>query len=234
MKGTLLLLCFVVLLGCGPDVGPTNPEDKVKVLANEIDKPGDLLPLKSGNAWTYTVRSTAQNQQGASRQSSGNPTLKVIRVSGANSTIALIESNKVISELEFVSGANSVSQQSVKAMGGPRRPFSPAIPLFHWPMKAGDKREWKGTGYRPAFGDTGPIRATLEYKGESEVDTPAGRMRGHRFDTTTKYTKNSKEFGSTQSVWLVPKVGIVRSIDLTSTPTAVVETEMKLQSYTVK
>jgi hypothetical protein len=78
------------------------------------------------------------------------------------------------------------------------------------------------------------MKATLAYKGEREVDTPAGRMKAYRFDTTTTYMKGKTELGSTQSVWLVPKVGIVRSVEMVISPTLIRETEMKLESYTVK
>jgi hypothetical protein len=234
MKVTLPLLGLALVLGCGPDIGPTNPEDQVKVLSNPIDKPGDLLPMTTGNAWTYVLRASERNAQGQGAQGESNPTLKVTGQNGANTTIAFVLDNKLISELMLTSTKDGVSQRGIRAADGPERTYTPAIPLFHWPMKPGEKRDWKGEGYRTALGDVGPIESTLEYKGESEVDTPAGRMKAHRFDTVSKYKKGETELGNTQSIWLVPKVGIVRSIEVTVTGTSVRETEMKLQSYTVK
>ena len=233
MKATLPILGLAFLVGCGPDIGPTNPDEQVKVLSNELSKASDLLPVKSGNAWTYTMRAVERNAEGQTREYSGTPTLKVTGVNGKNSTIAFIESDKVVSELLLTSTDGGISQRGIKSPKATRS-FAPPIPLYHWPMKAGETKEWKGTGFRPALGDNGPMTSTMEYKGESEVDTPAGRMKAHRFDTTTKYTKNSKEFGSTQSLWLVPKVGIVRNIEVVVSPNLIRETELKLQSHTVK
>ena len=234
MKGTLALFGLAILVGCGPDVGPTRPEDQVKVLSNELGKPADLLPLSSGNAWTYTMRSVERNQEGQSRQSVATPTLKVSGMNGEKATVAFLNDKKLVSELNLMRTEHGVLQTGLKAAGKTGRSFVPALPLYHWPMKLGEKREWSGTGYRAALGDNGPMTSTLEYKGESEVDTPAGRMKAHRFDSLTKYKKNSTELGSTTSLWLVPKVGIVRNVEVVVGPKTIRESELKLQSFTVK
>src|SRR5687768_9928115 len=136
MKSTFPLLGIAMLVGCGPDIGPTNPDDQVKVLANELAKPSDLLPIKSGNAWTYTLRAVERNAKGETRQQNGTPTLKVTGIKDANFTIAFVDSNKVISELHMVSSELGVSQRGIKAPNGPARSFAPAIPLYQWPMKS--------------------------------------------------------------------------------------------------
>lgn len=234
MKGTLALFGLAIVVGCGPDVGPTNPEDQVKVLANELSKPADLLPLSSGNAWTYTLRSVVRNQQGQAQEATATPTLKVSGMNGEKATIAFVNENKLVSELNFLRTEHGIVQIGLKGAGQPSRSFTPALPLYHWPMEVGEKREWSGNGYRSGLGDDGPMTSTLEYKGESEVDTPAGRMKAHRFDSLTKYKKDAAEFGSTTSIWLVPKVGIVRNVEVVVGPQTIRETELKLQSFTVK
>jgi hypothetical protein len=234
MKGTLPLLGLAIVLGCSPDTGPMNPEDQVKVLSNPIEKPADLMPMKSGNAWTYTLRATERNTSGQGRELAGNPTLKVTGQDGSKVTVAFVQENKLVSELLLTTNANGVVQRGIRAANGPTRTYTPAIPMYYWPMKPGETRDWKGEGFRVALGDLGPITSTLEYKGESDVDTPAGRMKAHRFDTTSIYKKGETELGSTQSFWLVPKVGIARSVEITVTGEVIRETEMKLQSYTVK
>jgi hypothetical protein len=234
MKGTLPLFGLLILAGCGPDVGPASPDDQVKVLANELGKPADLLPLNSGNAWTYTMRTVERNQQGQARQSNATPTLKVSGMNGDKATIAFLNEKKLVSEVSFTRTEHGVVQNGLKAAGQSGRTFSPPLPLYHWPMKVGEKKEWSGTGFRSGLGDNGSMTSTLEYKGESEVDTPAGRMKAHRFDSLTKYKQNSKEYGSTTSIWLVPKVGIVRNLEIVIGPKTMRESELKLQSFTVK
>ena len=234
MKATLPLFALALAFGCSPDIGPTDPSEQVKVIENKIDKPADLLPMKSGNAWTYSLRSTDRNPQGQSRQSSGTPTLKVTKTSGADSTLSFVQDNKVMSELVINMTSSGAVQKSLKGAKGDSKRFNPGLPLYHWPMKLDEEKKWTGSGYRAALGDVGPMKATLAFKGEREVDTPAGRMKAYRFDTMTTYMRGETELGSTQSVWLVPKVGIVRSVEMVISPTLIRETEMKLESYTVK
>src|SRR5688572_21009841 len=159
MKASLPFLALAFVLGCGPDVGPTNPADRVEVLENELTSARDLLPVQTGNAWTYSLRSVEKNAQGQGRETTATPTLKVTGVNGDNSTVAFVESNKTISELLFTSTDNGVVQRGLKVPGSPSRTYTPAIPIFHWPMEKGEKREWKGTGFRPALGNTGPMES---------------------------------------------------------------------------
>ena len=234
MKSSLPLLAFAFVVGCGPDVGPTNPEDRVEVLENELASAKDLFPAETGNAWTYTLRQTERNAEGQGGQTTGTPTLKVTGVNGDKVTVAFVESDKTVSELLFTVTEEGLVQRGIRSAGSPERTYNPPIPVYRWPMEQGVKRDWKGTGFRPGIGSTGPMESSMEYKGVSEVDTPAGRMKAYRFDTVTKYKQGERELGTTQSVWLVPKIGIVRNIEITITPTRIRETELKLQSYTVK
>jgi hypothetical protein len=229
-----ILVCLAAIAGCGPDIAPTPPEEQVKVLANALERPNDLLPLQSGNAWTYKFQTTERNKQGQARQASGSPTMKVTKVEGGVATLVYLNENKVVSEIGIKNSPTGATQTHIKGGTGATRPYSPPLPLYHWPMKVDQEIKWSGTGFRSAFSDVGKLTSTLVYKGEGEVDTPAGRMKAYRFDTTTRYTKGAGEFGTSQSLWLVPRVGIVRSIEVTVTPTVLRETEMKLQSYTVK
>ena len=234
MKASLPLLAFALLLGCGPDIGPTNPEDRVEVLENELSSPRDLFPAKAGNAWTYSLRQVQRNAQGQSSESTATPTLKVTGVNGDNCTVAFVESNKTVSELMFTMSDSGLVQRGIRSPEGGTRAYTPPIHVYHWPMKPGETRDWKGTGFRPATGNSGPMESTMEFKGVSEVDTPAGRMKAYRFDTVTKYKQGEQELGTTQSVWLVPNIGIVRNLEITIMPNVIRESELKLQSYTVK
>lgn len=230
---TLAIAACTVVMGCSPDVTPNDPATQVKVTTNTLDKPTDLLPLSSGNAWTYDVNTTLKTKEGT-QAGTQTPTLKVTGRSGKNATVALITDNKVRSTLVFQESTTGVSQVSVGAEGKPPSKFTPPTPMFQWPMKAEQESKWTGTGYRAALNDTGPISSTLTYKGESEVDTAAGRFKAYRFDSTQLYKADGKEFGSSTSTWFVPRVGIVRTVEVVDAPEFVRETIMKLKSYTVK
>jgi hypothetical protein len=191
------------------------------------------MPLASGNAWTYDVSTTVRTKEGTN-SGTQTPTLKVTGRNGQKATVAFIVDNKVVSNLVFQESAKGVSQVSVGAVGKSSNAFNPPTPMFQWPMKLDEESKWSGTGYRAGVGDTGPMTSTLTYKGEMEVDTAAGRFKAYRFDSVQLYKVNSKEFGSSTSSWYVPKVGLVRTVEIVATPEAVRETVMKLKSYTVK
>jgi len=220
-------------VGCSPDVAPNDPATQVNVTKNQLEKPTDLLPLAPGNAWVYDVAVTQRTQKGT-ESGTQSPTLKVTGRNGKTVTVAFITDNKVRSNIVFQETQAGISQVSVSAVGKPPSTFSPPTPLFQWPMKPNEEAKWSGKGFRAALGDVGPMTSTLTYKGETEVDTAAGRFMAYRFDSVQLYKVNGKEFGSSTSTWLVPKVGIVRTVEIVATPTAVRETTMKLKSYTVK
>lgn len=229
----LVIAGCAVVIGCSPDVAPNDPATAVKVTTNSLEKPTDLLPLTTGNAWTYDVNTTFTSKEGT-QSATQAPTLKVTGRNGQKATVAFITDNEVRSNLVFHVSANGVSQVSVGNVGKPANTFSPPTPMFQWPMKPEQETKWSGKGYRAGVGDVGPMTSTLTYKGEAEVDTAAGRFMAHRFDSVQRYKVNSKEYGASISTWFVPKVGIVRTVEIVVTPEARRETVMKLKSYTVK
>jgi len=234
MKPLLIAIAAcAVTFGCSPDVAPNDPATAVKVTANSLEKPTDLLPLTSGNAWTYDVNTSLRTKEGT-QSGTQTPTLKVTGRKGQKATVAFITDNKVRSTIVFQESASGVSQVSVGTVGKPASTFSPPTPMFQWPMKPEQEAKWSGTGFRAGVGDVGAMTSTLTYKGEMEVDTAAGRFKAYRFDSVQLYKVNSKEFGSSTSTWFVPKVGIVRTVEVVATPEAIRETVMKLKSYTVK
>jgi hypothetical protein len=227
-------LAATLLAGCSPDVSAGDPASQVKVIDNKVESAADLFPLQPGNAWNFDATQTVRTKDGKTSVGTQTPTLKVVARNGNKATIGYIRDNKVMSKMTVLATNKGVAQSSVQATNGPIRNFEPASPLYEWPMKVNEERKSEGTGYRAGVDSIGKVKNTLVYKGESEVDTPAGRMRAHRFDSLTTYTVGNGQFGSTSSVWLVPKIGIVRSVELVAGPTGLRETELKLTSYTVK
>lgn len=230
---TLACLAAIATFGCSPDVA-VNTSEEIKVLTNKVEKPLDLLPLSTGSAWTYEVRQTVRDNKGQTGSGELESTLKVTGRKGRSATLAVIQEKKVRSTITFAENDKGVSQSQIMDAKGAVRSFDPPIPTYQWPMKPEETSTWTGSGYRAALGTTGKMTATLTYMGEYEVDTPAGRMLAHRFDTVNKYKSGEAEYGSMQSVWLVPKVGIARTLEITSSPQGVRETDMKLKTYTVK
>jgi len=229
----LAVAACAFVVGCSPDVVPNDPATQVKVTTNTLEKPTDLMPLASGNAWTYDATTTERTETGTN-SGTQTPTLKVTGRKGQRATVAFIVDNKVVSNLVFQESAKGVAQVSVGAVGKSPNTFSPPSPMFQWPMKPEEEAKWSGTGLRVGLGGVGPITSTLTYKGEAEVDTAAGRFKAYRFDSVQRYTVNSQEYGSSSSSWFVPKVGLVRTVEIVATPKSIRETVMKLKSYTVK
>lgn len=232
----LTIVCCLAVAGCGPSGQPGGGAAKTKVLANTASGPSDLLPLSTGNAWTYTVLQTVSDARGRQKSGQSETTLKVDSVKdipgGKSAEIGVYAKDKRTSSVGFDVTDKGIFQSFLNAKQNV--PFKPPMPLMPWPLQPGQELKYSGTGYLPGPGKTGTINVTITYRGDSEVDTFAGRMKALRVDNMQTYTYQGKTFQSSQSIWFVPKVGLVRSFEILQLGAAARQTELKLKGYTVK
>jgi hypothetical protein len=232
---------FLALLvaSCGPSGQPggSAPAAPTKVTTNTANSAADLMPLAKGNVWTYRVTAAARASSGETSTGSAENTLKVVSVKdtpeGRIADITVYTDNKEGSAVRFSTSPKGVFQNGVK---GPKVDvaFTPPMPLLPWGMKQGEQRKWSGMGYMAGTTKPVAITATITYKGEMEVDTVAGRMKAMRVDNVQEGTVNGKKTQIAQSMWFVPKVGLVKSIDTQGAGGVVRQSTLNLKSYTVK
>lgn len=235
IAATAFLGCL--LIACGPsDVGRTGRQ-QVKVIEHELTSAADFMPLQKGNSWTYAMDQIVRDTKG--RQSSGTAelTFKVDKIvdqgEGKRALFKVYNKSAENSTVSFLCNSKGVYQTSL-AGKDLTAPYDPPLPLIVWPSKPGQERKWAGRGYIAGLGAVGSLKSTITYKGLSDVDTPAGRMHAHRVDTVTSYTTGGKTYRSTQSMWFVPTIGLVRSLDITIGPAGVRQSDMRLKTSTRK
>ncbi|MGI8923313.1 MAG: hypothetical protein ACR2HJ_04620 [Fimbriimonadales bacterium] len=232
-----LTLLALIGISCGPSApgGATRPE--AKVLQNAVGSGADFMPLAEGNSWTYELTQMVRDKAGKQSRGVAEMTFKVTNVvdhgTGKRALVTVYNKTKPISTLSFLSNPKGVFQTSLRGKNL-TAVFEPPLPLIHWPSKVGQKRMWAGVGYMAGLNKTGKVKMDITYKGLAEVDTPSGRMKAHRVDVVQSYAENGKKYGTTQSMWFVPKIGLVRSLDLVSGVIGTRQSDMKLISSTRK
>jgi hypothetical protein len=235
---TVALLALAIA-GCSPTGTSTSASGpaETKVLSNPVSNARDLWPASIGNAWTYTIGQVRQTRTTAPTSGTAEATLKLVGTKpvtgGVVATFKIIQENKERSTLVFQITDKGVFQISTMT-GGRGGEFRPQLPALPWPMKVGEVKEWSGTGPSAGSGAIEPFKSSVIYKGESEVDTPAGRMNGLRVDSSQTTKVKGKPVTVTQSMWFVPKVGLVRSFEVIQTSDEIRQTDLRLKAYTVK
>jgi len=232
-------LATLALFGiyCGPSApgGVNKPE--AKVLQNAVGSGSDFMPLAKGNSWTYEMTQSVRDRAGRQSRGMAEMTFKVTTVvdhgTGKRALVTVYNKTQPISTLSFLSNPKGVFQTSLNGKHL-TAVYNPPLPLINWPSKPGQKRTWAGMGYMAGINKNGKVKMDITYKGLAEVDTPSGRMKAHRVDVVQSYADKGKKYGTTQSMWFVPKVGLVRSLDLVSGINGTRQTDMKLKSSTRK
>lgn len=239
MKPTILFAALLIaVVSCGPSAeSGIKPGTKTKVIANTASTASDLMPFQKGNAWVLTARSVTQNAQGQREAGGGEVTLKCIAVeeSGGNKVATLDVKSTVgdPAKTQISTTDKGVFQVSYESAKG-KMLFNPPFPLMPYGLKPGETIKYDGSGPLPGVGKVGPIKATITFKGEVELDTGAGRVKALRADNTQTYKDGNKTFQSMQSYWFAPKIGLVRSLNTIVLGAGGFEQELILKTYTVK
>ena len=219
MRQSYVSICSLVLIssslvaGCGAGQGKYQPQPQ-KPLPPTAVKPGDeasLFPLKTGNQWTYTVESQTRigNQTGTGRT---EMVFKVLEVTpGANGTIAKIEVKTTTPNSKADTQFWEVNKTGIyqRSVGNPPIPFTPIQPVVMFPVDAGKKFSWKGTGLT-AGGKVGTSTVDSKIMPQQEVDGEGARYTAIGVESHGTFSVgNSKGLMASLSYWS-PGVGLVR------------------------
>jgi len=158
------------------------------LLAQETKTP-ELVPLKAGAAWTYTVNDQAVVRKAAGREKVGELECWVIET-----TI------KERSQKEFVVLDKEGLKLVKSVFGQAEVKYDPPILRLKLPAKKGETWEWKGKQ-----GAT-EGQASYSNEGEEEIVTPAGKYKAWKIASTME----GEGGASTQTEWYAPDVGLVR------------------------
>ncbi len=209
------------------------------VLSAESFKPGQestLLPLTVGNEWVYEVDITViPNGKNATRQVSQKElTFRCTRVTKVgNDTRAILEAvleGQVNERQEWLMNSTGLYQVAV---GSPRKPFTPAQPVWRIPMELNSEFQWSGTGF-VSDGVVRPCRTKSQVLGEQDVDTILGTVKAQTVQTQTIWREGNTDWQSSNTTWWGPGIGIVRYRQEAITKQGVAIQVMRLKAYSLK
>ena len=243
MRQSYVSICSIVLVsgllasGCGSGQGKYQPQPQ-KPLPPAAVKPGDeasLFPLKTGNQWTYTVESQTRigNQTGTGRT---EMVFKVLEVTpGANGTVAKIEVKTTTRNAKSDSQIWEVNKSGIyqRSVGIPPVPFTPMQPVVMFPVEAGKKFSWKGTGLT-AGGKLGASIIECRILPQQEVDGEGARYTAIGVESRGTFTiGKTKGVMGALSYW-TPGVGLVRYRHEVGYENRVEVLTLKLKAKTVR
>lgn len=232
-----LALCAPwVLAGCGGEdkkAAGSKPAVKVEQASVAPGEEANLFPLTVGNQWVYDVETVLQTQRGT-QSSKQVATFKVERVEpvsgGKRALISVTNDGKIVESSWWIVTNKGIYQAT---SGNPAVPFTPPQTILPFPITAGQKFTWNGTGKRNV-GPSGPMKVESKVLGPMEIDTGAGRMSGIAVESKSRWTVNKVAYNTVSTVWWVPKVGIGRFAQAIATTGAATSVMLRLKSHSLK
>ena len=186
-----------------------------------------------GNQWTYTVESQ-QNVNGKTQTGKGEVTFKVVNVKpaggGTQATLEVSSGGKVTDTQVWLQNDKGLYQVSV---GKDKSPYTPMQPQIMFPVEAGKKYTWKGTGITPAA-KTGTMTMKSEILGPQEVDTDMGPMSGIAIESFTSARVDNQTVTATSTTWWGPKKGLIRYRQASGFGNTQTIQILKLKSFSIK
>ncbi len=240
--GFVLALC---LASCGKKE-ESAPVTKVAEPAPvEITKDNQrfLIPLTTGNTWTYDleINATSQGQPARVTKAELKYTVNNTVAEGVDGTKAILfverDGEKTDEQVWFRDGSGIYQL----ALTMNRIPYEPKQPLIKFPVVADAELKWEGKGLTPA-GTPGKIFSTYTTGAVEQVDTGAGpfnalAVRSESTFITKGKDQTGKEFdvqGQAESAtWYAPNVGIVRYRQTMELPGARTVITLRLRNYNV-
>lgn len=207
---TLFVCLALVVVGCdkgSPEKTDSEAPKEAKKLGELSEIQGDtLLPTTVGTTSVFEVVGTQEPnlslKVGASKKVEGGTEVKIDVYRGNNLTDSgdWLVSSKGISQLSAGKGIK----------------FNPPQLNLPFPLKEGQKIEWKGTGAFPMAEAgkpaTGTLTASYMVRGKEEVDTGLGPIEAIAVQSITIYTSGDRRFRQEAVTWWAPKYGIVRYV----------------------
>lgn len=227
-----LALAALIAAGCGNGGGQSayKPKPAAEVATAKIEpgREAEIFPAEVGTQWVFASENVVGNQT-----TRGEVTFKVTDVQesadGKRVTIEVSAAeadptrpgqykpavlNDRMVWLVGSDGIFMVSQSYRPAAEADLKAetFDPPVRMIPFPIKEGEKAEYKGSG--PRMGTLpGAFSGTVRTVGIQEVDTDKGRMSALCAESTYSYESATKlKYETNVTSWWAPKVGIVRYV----------------------
>jgi hypothetical protein len=204
-------LLFPILMGCGArESGYVPVPTKVAPISTDVSNGLDLMPLRVGNRWVYSLRSEAYQGPRLLGSTQETVSYRVESVVGGKARLALERDGRIIDRQVWRADAKGLYQLTA---GLNDIPYVPEQPLAIVPIKTGEKFSWSGRGMM-ADGKTSVGKLTSEILAPQEADTAMGTLSAIPVETHTEWARGK----STNTSWFKPGVGLVRLRQETNSP----------------
>lgn len=229
-------IAAALTVGCGGKRGAYKPTliEKIPVASVQSGDEANLFPVTVGSYWTYTL-TDVQQVGDKKRQRELTLTFKVTASSdfkdGKKATIDIVDDKGNVAESQTWYVLKTGVYQGTS--GSKKTPYNPMQPAITFPVTAGTKSEWKGTGVTP-IGAIGPITMKLNNLGAQEVDTDGSRMSAYCVAAEGDFSVGKAKGKVISSGWFAPNIGMVRTRIEAAIGNIQVLQVFKLKKYEVK
>lgn len=217
-----LALAGALLVGCKKDSAPApapNVPEQVATKPATVE-PGheaELIPLKTGNSWTYglqtRVRINGQDQ-------TTTPFDVVFKIINTEKTADGMKVYWTMSRLDKPTGTMKVTDKQIwlqnakgiyqLGVGYPDfKYFSSPQPIIEYPIKSGHSFKWEGEGILND-GSIGKTTITSTILDNQDVDLESGRVNTIPVESMQNFETAKRSGSGISTVFIQPKVGIVR------------------------
>lgn len=229
----LVITCGIIALGGCSQGGGYVPE-KPKEVKKATLAPGseaELWPLEAGNQWVYEVQTT-QNSGQASRELTFKVTSSRKEGDATIATIEILEGTKHLDSSDWKIDKGGIYQVSSSDQ---QAKYDPPQLLCKFPVKEGETFSQTLVGPAPTTGKDS-VSQTVENtcRGMERVDTEEGPMEAVAVESKTSYTYKDRQFKTEATLWFVPKVGLARFVQQTTTTDFNGKEIFRLKSHTAK
>lgn len=223
---TAVALAAIFAAGCGSKDNAAaaatggKPEPAVPPAEVKAGDEASLMPLATGNQWTYT-------------SDANQITLKVANVApqgdGKKATIEIFVNDKLTSRQVWLQNKTGMYQL---AQGLNPKPFNPPQPILLFPIERGKVSKYTGTG--PVDNATGRIQSELRVDGPQPVDTDMGEKSGILVRQAVLLTAGKVQGRLVSNTWFAPGIGIVRLRNDIQVGNGQRTEVLRLKNYTLK
>lgn len=233
---SFIITASILVVGCKKDgvanIPVEKPVEMVKLAPGEEKQ---LFPIKVGNKWTYAYQ--ARNVTGGKDQTTpqNEVTFTIVR------TEDVPEGKKVFWEVTSGGRLNDKQIWLVcdkgyfqLGVGFPNfRYFSTPQPIIVFPIKEDSSFRWEGSGIL-SNGQVGKMEIVSKILSNQEVDTDMGRMSAIPVESTQTFTSVARSGTGVSTVYIAPKIGIIRFKQQEVTASNAAVQVLKLKSTNVK
>lgn len=229
----LLPLALLAAFGCdrGPGVYKPTPRVIPPPIAT-INGP-ELMPLKDGTVWTYSVESSVQ-LRGKNREENSSELLFAVTgvkavPGGKTATIQVYRDDEKTDEQRWLVTDKGIYQLSI---GLKQAVYDPPQLILPFPVKVGQKFSYNGKGIC-SNGKLGQIRSRSTVTPSQAVDTDMGLLQAVGVSSEGQFQSQTGPGAVKSTTYFKPGTGIVRLRQIVAVPNGTVTTSLKLKQVKV-